>query len=84
MTGDVRYRQMDELPQPDVYVPYLQSSSGTMVLYVRTARNPAALTAAVGREVHALNRDLPLFDMKTMNERVSQATSKARFRARRR
>jgi putative ABC transport system permease protein len=81
VVGDVRYGQMDEPPQPDVYISYLQSSRASMVLFVRTAGNPAALTQAVEREVRALNRDLPVYDVRTMNDRIRDATSRARFSA---
>jgi len=51
------------------------------VLYARTTGGASALTQAIEREVHALNKDLPVFDVKTMNERIRDATSRARFSA---
>jgi putative ABC transport system permease protein len=81
VVGDVRYLQADEPAHPDVYVPYLQSPRSGMLLYIRTAGDPAALIGAVRREVRALNRDLPLFDVQTMDARISGATSKPRFTA---
>ena len=68
--GDVRYGQMDEPPKPEAYISFLQSSRPNMILSLRTAGSPTALTQAVEREVHALNKDLPVFDVKTMNERI--------------
>jgi putative ABC transport system permease protein len=70
---------MDELPKPDVYISYLQSPRSGMLVNVRVAGNPTALTEAIRREVHTLNRDLPLFDVKTMEERIREGTAKARF-----
>ncbi len=81
VVGDVRYLQADEPPRPDVYVPYLQSPRGGMLLYIRATGAPAALIGAVRREVRALNRDLPLFDIQTMDARIAGATSKPRFSA---
>jgi predicted permease len=81
IVGDVRYGQMDEPPQPDVYISYLQSPRGSLLIYARTRGNPAALAGAVRQQVHALNQDLPIYDIKTMDERVRDATSKARFSA---
>ena len=43
--------------------------------------NLAALAVAVREQVHALNKDLPIYDIKSMDERVRDATSKARFSA---
>jgi putative ABC transport system permease protein len=81
IVGDVRYGQMDELPKPDVYISYLQSPRRGMMLNVRTSSNSAILTEAIRGRVHALDRDLPLYDIKTMDERIREGTAKARFSA---
>jgi putative ABC transport system permease protein len=82
IVGDVRYGQVDEPPKPDVYIPYLQSTPNTLVLFARTAGNPTALTQAVRQTVHSLNRDLPVYDIKkTMDKRISDTTARARFSA---
>jgi putative ABC transport system permease protein len=81
IVGDVRYGQMDEPAKPDVYIAHQQSLRGSLILYARTSGNPAALTQAVRQEVRALNRDLPIFDIKTMPERIAAATARARFSA---
>ena len=81
VVGDVRYGQMDELPKPDVYISYLQSPRWGMLVNVRAEGNATSLTEAIRGQVHALNRDLPLFDVKTMEERIREGTAKARFSA---
>ncbi|HXA52803.1 MAG TPA: ABC transporter permease [Candidatus Acidoferrum sp.] len=81
VVGDVRYGQMDELPQPDVYLPFQQSPRGGMMIYLRTAGDPAIAVAGLREQVHALNRDLPVFDIRTMEERMRESTGKARFSA---
>ena len=81
VVGDVRYGQMDELPKPDVYVSNLQSPRPAMLINVRTKGNPVALASAIREQVHALNRDLPVFDIRTMEERIRESTGKARFTA---
>jgi putative ABC transport system permease protein len=48
---------------------------------VRAAGNATVLAEAIRRQVHTLNRDLPLFDVKTMEERIREGTVKARFSA---
>lgn len=81
VVGDVRYGQLDEPFRPDVYVSPSQIPWGRMFLFVRTKSNPLTLIDAVRREVHALNKDIPLYDIKTMNERISDAGARARFSA---
>jgi len=79
--ADVRYGTMDATPGPDVFIPFAQSPRNSMVLYLRTASDPRAVAAAVRAEVRALDRNLPVYDLKTMTERISDATSSARFSA---
>jgi len=79
--GDVRYGQMDEPAKPDVYTAHQQAPRGSLLLYVRTSGNPEALTQGVRQEVRALNKDLPIFDIRTMSDRISAATARARFSA---
>jgi putative ABC transport system permease protein len=81
IVGDVRYGQMDQAPKPDVYVSYLQSPRSSLVVFARTAGNPLALADAIGRQVQSLNRNVPVYDVKTMTERIREATAKARFSA---
>lgn len=81
VVGDVLYGQMDKPASPDIYLSYLQSARRGMMLSVRTAGNPANLTGAIRDQVHDLNKNLPLYDIKTMYERIREGTAKARFSA---
>jgi putative ABC transport system permease protein len=78
IVGDVRFGQLDEPPQPDAYVSSLQSLNG-MMLFVRAASNPLALTDAVRAEIHALDKDRPVYDVKSMRQRIADSTARARF-----
>jgi ABC-type antimicrobial peptide transport system permease subunit len=80
VVGDVHYSSPDEPPRPDVYISYMQAPRSDLFLSIRTAGPPTAVLEAVRREVHGLNLDLPLFDVKSMEERNRDATSRARFR----
>jgi putative ABC transport system permease protein len=81
IAGDVRFQQLDIPPRPDAYISYLQSPRLNLVVLARTVANPAALAPLVERELHALNRDLPAWDIKTMNERIRDSTARSRFSA---
>jgi len=52
-----------------------------MSICLRSVNDPIALTPVVRRQVAALNRDLPIYDVQTMANRVSNAASRARFNA---
>jgi putative ABC transport system permease protein len=81
IVGDVRYRGMDQPPDPDVYISYLQSPQDSLVIFVRTTTNPAVLISAIRGEVHTMNRDLPVYDVKSLRDRIGESMAKARFSA---
>jgi putative ABC transport system permease protein len=79
VVGDVPYGGLAEALGPDVYVSALQPTDQLRVLIVRSRVEAAALTAAVQREVLALDRNIPLTAIQTMQERVADVTSRTRF-----
>jgi putative ABC transport system permease protein len=81
IVGDVRYGLLEEPLMPDVYIPDFQYSSPPISVMVKTNRAAGAIVTEIRREILAIDRDLPLFDVKTMEERVDNATSKSRFAA---
>jgi len=62
-----------------VYLSSLQPTDPAQTLVVRTSVDPAAITAAVRREVLALDRNVPLTAIQTMQERAAEVTSRTRF-----
>jgi putative ABC transport system permease protein len=66
-----RFNQ-DPNPDPVVYLPYRALPSQFMTLVVRTAGEPALATSAIRDEVRALDPDLPLFAIRTMDESLAQ------------
>jgi putative ABC transport system permease protein len=69
----VRQRAVQEPdPDPVVYTPYRALPSPFMTLIVRTPGEPALLTGAMREEVRALDPDLPLFNIRTMDESLAQ------------
>lgn len=81
IVDDVRYGEMDEPPVPDVYISYLQSARSSLMIFARAAANPIPLIPAIRREVHALNNNLPVYDIQLLRDRISASTAKARFSA---
>jgi putative ABC transport system permease protein len=52
-----------------MYVPFAQDSGwGSMSMLVRTTVEPASLTTAVRNEIHALDKTLPIYNVKTMRD----------------
>ncbi len=70
VVGDVRHRGMGDTARPEMYVPHTQFGNRAMVLVVRAATTPDAVTADVIAAIRAFNPTLP----------VPQATSLAGYR----
>jgi len=73
------YRTIGEASIPYIYLPLAQNQAGQFTIIARTAGSPIALAAALRAEVHGLDRNLPVFDVKTMNEHIGEALSQERM-----
>jgi len=62
------------LYQPDAQDPFAQLS-----LIVRTAVSPESIVPSLREKVRVLDKDLPLVDVKTLDEYVSDSLSQSRF-----
>jgi putative ABC transport system permease protein len=79
VVGDTKAESIDSADWPTIYSPYPQLSPGAMTLTVRTAGSPLALASAVTGEVHRLDPDQPVADLRPMEEVVNLAMAGARF-----
>lgn len=50
-----------------------------MNVVLRTGADPAALTSAVKRQIRAMDSDLPLYNVRTMDQRLEQSLTRRRF-----
>ena len=78
IVGNVRYEAVASPSSPDVYLPLLQSPRSGGILFVRSDVPLDAVIAAVGAEVAAFDPDVPLIDVKRMEERFGDATWRTR------
>jgi predicted permease len=74
IAADVRYRSVETPPGPDVYLPVLQSPRSFGIIFVRSRLSPSALVPMIRQDVASLDADLPLSEIKTMDERYGDAT----------
>jgi putative ABC transport system permease protein len=79
VVGDVKADGLDGEEWPTFYTPYPQGPAPAMTLIVRTAGPPLSLASAVTREVHSLDPDQPVADIRTMEEVVNLSMAGARF-----
>jgi putative ABC transport system permease protein len=79
VVGDVRNRGLDTPPPPAYYVPQTQVPFSQLVGVIKTSNDPRSLISAVTKEVGAMDQDVPLFAVKTMDEYMSTSVAGPRF-----
>jgi putative ABC transport system permease protein len=81
VVGDVKQRGMANDAVPTYYTPYNQGLITSLVICVRSAVDPVNLVPAVRNKVAALDPQVPVYDLWTMDERISRSVSQPRFNA---
>jgi len=79
IVGSGNQNSLREIAQPEIYTPYLQNASRTFTLVTRTSVDPRTLAASIRKEVWATDKDLPVSNMKLMNELISNSVAQPRF-----
>jgi putative ABC transport system permease protein len=80
VVGDIRHSSLEQNVEPTNYIPLAQRPPGSANIVVRGRTNALALANAVKRQVRALNGGVPVFDVRTMDELVSDSIGQPRFR----
>jgi putative ABC transport system permease protein len=82
VVGDVHDTAPDAPVEPVVYKPMLDERGGSiraMAMTVRTDRDPLAVLPAIRRTIAALDPDLPVSDIQTMQTVVGTSISRTSF-----
>jgi predicted permease len=79
VVGGVKQYALDTDSRVTIYMPHGQSSSGTMYVVARASGDLGALAQALTREARAVEPNVPVYDVKTMAERLSGSLSRRRF-----
>jgi putative ABC transport system permease protein len=80
VVGDVKYSGIGEPTKYAIYEPSLQNPSSSVYLAVRGATNPVTLVPAIRSEVWSLDKDLPVTQVRTMDELIYRSKAEPRFR----
>ena len=79
IVGNVKHRRLDADPKPELYFSSLQYPGNFMALVARTTSDPVSAIAAIRNQILALDSDQPIFDIKTMDQRLSKSVAGSRF-----
>jgi len=80
VVADAKYRTLKEALPQTAYLPFSQYNTlRERTLCVRAAGQASALDAALRREVRSLDPQLPVFNVKTFAEQISESVSRERL-----
>ena len=79
VVGDIKSDGFDAASAGVLYTPSNQRPSYASALYLRTAVDQATLGEAIRREVQAVDPNIPVFDVRTMEDVVAKYLAERRF-----
>jgi ABC-type antimicrobial peptide transport system permease subunit len=71
---DAKYSNMKEPVPPVFYTPLSQSRWGSVYFYIKTGIEPEKMTTLIRREIAAIDGNLPIRDLKTMEAQIEENT----------
>jgi putative ABC transport system permease protein len=79
VVGDIRNSNLSRAPRAAYYVPATQVPFSQMVAIVKTNSEPRSFIPAMTKQVAAMDPDIPLFAVKSMEEYMSASVAAPRF-----
>lgn len=79
VVGVVKEYGLDTDTRMVVYFPHSQMAVGSMYLVARTTTDPASMTNPIIEQVHAIDPDVPVYDVATMQQRFHDSVARQRF-----
>ena len=80
VVSDLRHFTYDRDPDPEMFFPLAQSSTPGVWLLVRTAGKPTGMAEAIRNAVRTMDKTLPVDNVRTMDQRLSDSVAEPRFR----
>jgi putative ABC transport system permease protein len=79
IVGDVKDSALNRDSAPAVYTSYLQFPEAKMSLVVRAEGDPTGMIRAVKTQVWAVDKDQPMYKIRTMEQAIAESQSSTRF-----
>jgi len=80
VAADERHDTLQADLHPGMYLPYSQADKFLpLILLLRSSSDPAQVVSAIRQQVRGLDPQLPVYDVKTMNQVLSTAVARPRF-----
>ena len=79
VVSDVKHNNLNEAPRNEVYIAHTQNPRPVMTYAVRTTTEPKSAIAAIRGEIQSMDSELPMFNVRTMEEFISTSVAAPRF-----
>jgi predicted permease len=79
VVGMVKQYGLDNEGKIALYLPQLVRAENAMYLVARTSSDAAGMADAIIREIHAVDSDVVVYDVRTMQERLHNSLARQRF-----
>jgi predicted permease len=77
VVAPVRWRNLETDPQPRIYLAQVHNPDRSSII-VRTTADPLSLIPAIRQTIGAANPDLPIFNIRTMEQAIQSSVAKKR------
>ncbi|HUJ21038.1 MAG TPA: ABC transporter permease [Bryobacteraceae bacterium] len=78
VVGDTRHEQLADEPAPEIYRPFGQADWPFAGIAVRTSGDPLALAAAVRRAIWSADKEQPIDQVTTLDQRAADSVAPRR------
>ena len=79
VVGTIKQSTLDAEARPAMYLPHLQSPNPRLTVLVRTHGEPLSMAATVRQEVRAVDKDVPIAQVQTMEKVLGASVAQPRF-----
>jgi len=79
VVGDTKMRTLTEEAKQEIFMPHAQSGGLGATLVVRTSGDPKEILAAIRHQIGTMDRDLPIYNIRTMEEVLSGTLAQPRL-----
>ena len=79
VVGRIKQDALDSDSRIAVYFPHLQFPTRSMNVILKTSADPMTLASAATAEIRKMDPDLPVYNVRTMTERVGVSLARRRF-----
>lgn len=78
IVGDARYDSLRRGIPPTMYIPFRQAEQFSMTYAVRSEMEPKAMIGGVRQAVESVDRNVPMYEVKTQTEQINQLIQRER------